>query len=111
MTKVRIEVLVEDPAREDVDMAMECAPGSEVVDACDAARAPIDFSCRAACCSTCRVRIVHGAELLSAPNEMEEELIAASGDTTDVRYCCVLRVADHAPSGAVIRMRPLGPAF
>lgn len=111
MTKVRIEVLVEDPARDDVEMAMECAPGGEVVDACDAARAPIDFSCRAACCSTCRVQVTHGSDLLAAPSEIEQELILASGDANDVRYCCVLRVAEDAPAGALIRIRPLGAAF
>ena len=80
MTKVRIEVLVDDPSRDDVDTVMECAPGSDVVDACDAACAPIDFSCRAACCSTCRIQVLAGAEWLAPPGDLEDELIAASGE-------------------------------
>jgi ferredoxin len=111
MTSVRIEVLVDDPTRDDVDTVMDCAPGSEVVDACDATGAPIDFSCRAACCSTCRVEILQGAELLAPPDAMEQELIDASDGDRAVRYCCVMRVADDAPEGAVARIRPLGPAF
>jgi ferredoxin len=110
MTKVRIEVLVDDPARNDVDTVMDCAPGGEVVDACDAAGAPIDFSCRAACCSTCRVEVVQGAELLAPPGAMEQELLDAAGGPS-IRYCCVLRVRGDASPSAVIQLRPLGPAF
>ncbi|MDA0374722.1 MAG: 2Fe-2S iron-sulfur cluster-binding protein [Planctomycetota bacterium] len=111
MTKVRIEVLVDDPSRDDVDTVMECAPGSDVVDACDAACAPIDFSCRAACCSTCRIQVLAGAEWLAPPGDLEDELIAASGEAPGVRYTCVARVAENAPDGATIRVRPLGAAF
>jgi ferredoxin len=111
MSDIRIEVLVDDPSSDDVDMVMDCAAGSDVVDACDAACAPIDFSCRAACCSTCRIQVVAGGEWLAPPGPMEEELIAASGDAVDVRYTCVAKLAADAPPGATIRIRPLGAAF
>ena len=83
--------------------------GEPLVDFCDRLQAPVDFSCRAACCSTCRVQVLAGGDLLEPPDEMEEELIAAAGGATDERYCCaaVLR----ANTSGKLRLRPLGACF
>ncbi len=111
MSEIVVEVLVDDPSSQEVDLVMSCAAGEMVVDACDRSGAPIDFSCRATCCSTCRVQVLAGSELLEAPDEMEQELITASGGAADVRYSCVLKIRDDAAEASLLRIRPLGPAF
>ncbi len=109
MTSVRIEVLTRDGSATDV--AMPAAPGTVLMDACEAHGADVDFSCRAASCSTCRVRVVSGAEHLAAPDAFERELLTALGDPDATRFCCTARVDGHAVAGSVVRIQPLGPAF
>lgn len=106
---VRIDVTSEDG--KNIACTMHANPGALLVDACDEYRAPIEFSCRAASCSTCRVRVVYGHELLAAPDEFERELIAASDGDAAIRYCCAAKLASDAPVGSVIVLQPLGPAF
>lgn len=106
---VRIDVTTEDGAK--VACEMRAPSGAHLVDACDAHDAPVEFSCRAACCSSCRVRVLQGGEHLAAPDASEQELIAASGKEPDVRYCCAATLRADAPIGAVVRLQPLGPAF
>jgi ferredoxin len=106
---VRVDVRSDDGAS--VACTMHAKAGTVLVDACDAYRAPVEFSCRAACCSSCRVRVLDGQQHLAAPDAMEQELITASGGEADVRYCCAAKLADDAPIGAHVVLQPLGPAF
>lgn len=105
---VRVEVLVS--GTQHVDSAMDVAPGTLLMDACERHGADVEFSCRAASCSTCRVQVLAGAELLAPPDAFERELLAALGHPEAIRFCCSARVADAAVSGTVC-MLPLGPAF
>ena len=66
--------------------------GGELVDICDHYFAPIPFSCRSASCGTCHIEIVEGAELLSDPEEQEEELLEILGGEGDSRLACQARV-------------------
>lgn len=109
MTAVRIEVLTRDGSATELTMA--AAPGTVLMDACEAHGADVEFSCRAASCSTCRVRVVSGAGHLAAPDPFERELLAALGNPEATRFCCVARVAEHAGAASTIRLQPLGPAF
>ncbi len=106
---VRIDVTTDDGNK--VACVMHALAGVLLADACDAYGAPVEFSCRAACCSSCRVRVLHGSEHLAAPSAMEQELITGSGKGNDVRYCCAATLRADAPAGAVVRMQPLGRAF
>lgn len=106
---VRIDVTNEDGSK--VECAVRARAGAPLMDACDAFDAPVEFSCRAACCSSCRVRVLLGGEHLAAPDANEQELIAASGKEPDVRYCCAASLRADAPADAVVRLQPLGPAF
>lgn len=106
MTAIRIEFLRPDGS---VASVASMAPGSDLVDACDASNAPVDFACRAASCTTCRVRVVAGGDALAAPGGMEHELLRAVRAPADVRFACVARAADAAPVSAVLRLLPLGP--
>lgn len=108
MTGVRVEVLQQ--GGRELDRAMDVAPGTLLMDACEQHGAAVEFSCRAASCSTCRVQVLEGASLLAPPDAWERELIAALGHPEAIRFCCTARVADAAREGTV-RMLPLGPAF
>jgi len=85
------------------------ASGESLEDFCDRMQAPVDFSCRAACCSTCRVQILAGGDLLAPPDEMEQELIAAAGGATDQRYCCAAVLRPDVEG--TLTLRPLGACF
>lgn len=106
MTALRVEFLRSDGS---VDCAASMPSGSDLVDACDASNAPVDFSCRAACCTTCRVRVVAGGEALAEPGGMEHELLRAVKAPADVRFACVARAAETIAPGAVLKLQPLGP--
>jgi ferredoxin len=106
MTMIPIEFLRADGT---VEVRAEMAPDADLVDACDASNAPVDFRCRAASCTTCRVRVVAGGETLAAPGGMEHELLRAVRAPADVRFACVARSAAAVAPGAVLRLLPLGP--
>lgn len=108
MTDVRVEVLSRDGAR--VETHMTVRAGELLMDACERHGADVDFSCRAASCSTCRVEVVAGAEQLATPDEWERQLLEAVGNPSNTRFCCVAR-AQAAAAPGVVRVRPLGPAF
>ncbi len=106
MTTIRVEFLRLDGS---VAAVASMAPGSDLVDACDASNAPVDFSCRAASCTTCRVRVVAGGDALAAPGGMEHELLRAVRAPADVRFACVAHAADAVAAATVLRLFPLGP--
>ncbi len=108
MTGVRVEVM--GPDGKEPDRAMDVAPGTLLMDACEQHGTAVEFSCRAASCSTCRVQVLAGAELLAPADAWERELLLALGNPAATRFCCSARLAADAASGTV-RLLPLGPAF
>ena len=105
MTNVRIEIV------DDQGHAVRFATSgvTSLADLCDAHAAPVEFSCRAASCSTCRVQVVVGAELLEPPGAMEQELLHALGDPSQIRFCCTAEL--RRGSQGELRLQALGPAF
>lgn len=105
MTNARIEFL------DDQDRAVRfvAAGTTSLADLCDAHGAPVEFSCRAASCSTCRVEVLMGAELLEPPGFMEQELLTALGNPEHIRFCCTAEL--RRGSQGELRLRALGPAF
>jgi 2Fe-2S ferredoxin len=98
MTVVRFE-----PAGFEV----EVEAGARMVDVTDDhPEAKVPYSCRAASCGTCRVRVEAGLDALSAPGEEELEVLAIFGDPPDVRLCCQVRLERDA--GRVV-LRVLDP--
>jgi 2Fe-2S ferredoxin len=81
------------------------APGeARLVDLCDEESAPVPFSCRSACCGTCRVAVLEGGELLEPAQEDELEVLDAFGDDpAAVRLACQARL--RAGPGR-LRVRP-----
>ncbi len=59
-----------------------------LVDACDEARSPVEFSCRTANCGTCRVLVLEGRELLEPPRADEVEVLALHGSDARHRLAC-----------------------
>jgi ferredoxin len=67
---------------------VEAPLGGRLVDLCDAVRAPVPFSCRAATCGTCRIEILQGAEFFETPLDAEAELLLLLGDPPEIRLAC-----------------------
>ncbi len=85
-------------------LAVEATSAGALVDLCDQELAPVPFSCRSACCGTCRVSILEGRELLEPAEEDELEVLAVFGDDpADVRLACQARL--RAGAGR-LRVRP-----
>lgn len=108
MNAVRLEVMAR--GGRELDRAMDVAPGTLLMDACERLGADVEFSCRAASCSTCRVEVLAGADLLAPAEAWEQELLRALGNPAATRFCCSTRLANDARTGTV-RLLPLGPAF
>jgi ferredoxin len=77
-----------------------------LLDACEDSGAPVPFNCRGASCSTCRIRVLEGAELLEPPNEIERELLEAYKQPPEVRVACS---AELRACTGTLRIEPLGP--
>jgi ferredoxin len=88
--------------------AVRVEGGGPLVDVCDEARAPVEFSCRAASCGTCRVEVLAGAELLEPPGEDELRVLARAAP----RLARAERLACQAvvrPGPGLVRIRWIGP--
>jgi ferredoxin len=70
------------------DCIAEAPDGGPLVDLCDAATAPVPFSCRSATCGTCRVEILEGEALFEPREPAEDDLLAIFGDPTHFRLAC-----------------------
>jgi ferredoxin len=86
VTQIRFE-----PSGYEIDVE----PPIAVVDVTDAhPRSKVPYSCRAANCGTCRVRVIEGGEGLSPPKADELEVLEAhratdcDDDPSEVRLCC-----------------------
>ncbi|UQA63708.1 (2Fe-2S)-binding protein [Polyangium aurulentum] len=78
----------------------QAQPGEALVDVCDVARAPIAFSCRSASCGTCRVEVLEGAELLTAPSRPEQEILDIFEARPNERLACQAKLG--AGEGVVL---------
>lgn len=78
--------------------------GKRFVDVTDEnPEADVPFSCRAASCGTCRVRVVEGAQALNAPDDDELDVLEIFGDDDGVRLCCQL-VLEEPVERVVLRV-------
>lgn len=84
--------------------AVETVGEERLLDVCDAAQAPVPFSCRAATCGTCGVWVEQGEHLLDPPEVKEAELRAKLGQDGR-RFACAIRVRSGR---GVIRLRVCG---
>jgi adenylate cyclase len=81
-------------------------PGMSVLEASRAAGVPHASVCGGrGRCSTCRVRVGHGAEHLPAPAPDETRILARIGASADVRLACQLRPTHEL---AVVPLLPAG---
>jgi ferredoxin len=81
--------------------AIEVAPGSSLLDACDAARVPMNSACGGfAACNSCRVEVVSGGEGLTERLAEEDAFLDAPGQ----RLGCQARLRDGAR--VVVRLAP-----
>jgi len=91
-------------------LASELGPGSVVdrpdggrmIDACDEAAAPVEFSCRSASCGTCRVDVLEGAALLAPPREDELEVLEIFESAPTHRLACQAVIR---PGSGLIQLR------
>lgn len=74
--------------------SVQAASGDALIDVCDEARAPVSFSCRSASCGTCRVEVLEGAALLTAPEREEREVLALFDARPSERLACQARLAE-----------------
>jgi 2Fe-2S ferredoxin len=83
-------------SRAGASMKLHVQHGAAVMDACDAAGAPIQFCCRSASCGTCRVEVLRGGDQL-VPAGPDELLMLAvfDADPARVRLVCQLRVRNE----------------
>jgi ferredoxin len=85
-------------------LAIDSPSPARLVDICDQQSAPVPFSCRSACCGTCRVLVLEGIDLLDPAEDDELEVLEAFGDDPSAcRLACQARV--RAGSGC-LRVRP-----
>jgi 2Fe-2S ferredoxin len=74
-------------------VAVYSPTAARLVDICDQESAPVPFSCRSACCGTCRVQVLEGANLLDPALEDELEVLEAFGDDpAECRLACQARL-------------------
>lgn len=66
--------------------------GGFLLDACDDARAPVEFSCRSASCGTCRVEVKEGMEHLEPAGFEEKDVLEIFAAPPSHRLACQARV-------------------
>ena len=68
--------------------------GQALLDVCDDARAPVEFSCRSASCGTCRIDVIEGDALLDPAKEDEIELLRTLGASPRQRLACQVQLRE-----------------
>ena len=77
-----------------------------LLDLCDDIRAPVGFGCRAARCTTCRIEVLAGPELLDPPALEEAELLRSIDAPPAVRLACQAVLHDGP---GTLRIHWIGP--
>jgi ferredoxin len=87
-------------------LEVDAEPGEAIMDITDAnPAADVPYSCRAATCGTCRVRVIEGGDALSVADIDEIEVLDIFGDTPDeVRLCCQTKLVDGAATQVTLRV-------
>ncbi len=80
------------------------ASGS-LLDACDEARSPVEFSCRSGTCGSCRVDVIEGARLLDDAGDDERRVLGEMGAAPTHRLACRVIVRDLR---GTLRLLPVG---
>jgi ferredoxin len=85
---------------------VDAEPGEAIMDITDAnPAADVPYSCRAATCGTCRVRVIEGGNALSVADIDEIEVLDIFGDTPDeVRLCCQTKLVDGAATQVTLKV-------
>lgn len=88
-------------------------PSTEsLMDLCDEVGAPVPFSCRGASCSTCRIEVLDGGDLLETPNDFEQELRDSFKSPDYIRFACQVALKElpqGSQSGSTrVRIQALG---
>jgi 2Fe-2S ferredoxin len=76
--------------------SIDAPTGGSLADLCDAHDAPVPFSCRSASCGTCRCAVVEGADLLSAPEDEELDILDMFNSPKNHRLACCAKVKGGA---------------
>ncbi len=93
------------------ELRVESPTTENLMDLCDETGAPVPFSCRGASCSTCRIEVLEGLELLNPPNSFEQELIDSFKTPSHIRFACQLVLRPQAAeetSPPRVRIKALG---
>ena len=97
--------------------ALKCSiaplgPDKTILEASLAAGVPHYHQCNGrARCTTCRVRVLAGAEHLSAPDSAEQEVLHRHGLEADIRLACQAAVRGEITISRLIEERPLAIMF
>ncbi len=82
---------------------VEVQANTRVVDACDAAQAPVPFSCRGTSCGTCCMKVHEGADLFDDPGDEELDLLEALGHGPSThRLACTAKIGPRAEGRIVV---------
>lgn len=87
---------------------LETLDPGRLLDLCDDAAAPIDFSCRSATCGSCLVEVLDGVDLLAPAGEIERDTLLRLGRRAPLdRLACVARLdGPHPRRSLVLRAAP-----
>jgi len=85
---------------------VDAQPGEAIMDITDMhPAAEVPYSCRAATCGTCRVRVLEGGNGLSTPDTYELEVLEMFGDTPDkVRLSCQVKLIASAATRVTLKV-------
>jgi ferredoxin len=85
--------------------AVRVEAAGRLLDICDEIGAPVEFSCRAATCGTCRVEVEAGSDLLELPGPDEQEGLRVLAVPPGQRLACQVMVR---PGSGLVRLRWVG---
>jgi 2Fe-2S ferredoxin len=78
-------------------LVLKVRAGEMLIDVCDRHETPIPFSCRAASCGTCAIKVLQGLENLSPRSELEDIIIEDLPDSSpSVRLACQVELLGQA---------------
>lgn len=83
--KARIHFLLE-------DMIVEAPVDTAFDDIVNASGADVTFGCKNGTCGTCRIKVVDGAEHISAMEREEKDFLESLGSSTAERLGCQIKI-------------------